>query len=64
MPDTPEYVAWVKHRRAMLAGWPIVLLLLVAGLIQGVTWWIIVGSVGVVVGLLDYWFVLRHKPTG
>ena len=62
----PEYAeAYDKLRRHMWFGLPVGLLFLIAGLVQGVTWWWIVGAV--IIGLAGVNLLLialgRMKPT-
>lgn len=60
----PEYAeAYEKNRRNMLFGLPVGLVLLVAGLIQQVTWMWIVGAVALALVTFNLLFMGRMSPT-
>jgi len=63
MTETSEHAAWIKYRRFILfLGTPVVLIWLIPGLVQGVTWWVVVGLVALVVWALNLWLLHRIKP--
>jgi type IV secretory pathway VirB3-like protein len=60
----PEYAeAYGKLRQHMLFGLPVGLLVLVVGLVQGITWLWIVGAVVLLLAAANLIFMGRMKPT-